>query len=89
MKVRVTLELELEPKTQGIDEYGEDIRSVLISKYMNRFATSEVKDISVVKCSLAGRAASALGGKARARNLTKEQRSEIARQAAQARWGKK
>jgi len=35
------------------------------------------------------RAAGLVGGKARARALTKEQRQEIARKAAAARWGKK
>lgn len=35
------------------------------------------------------RNAGKVGGKARARALTKEQRQEIARKAAAARWGKK
>jgi len=35
------------------------------------------------------RKAGLVGGKARARVLTKEQRQEIARKAAAARWGKK
>jgi hypothetical protein len=36
-----------------------------------------------------GRLGGLKGGKARAEKLTKEQRSEIARKAAKARWGKK
>ncbi len=37
----------------------------------------------------AAKALGAMGGKARARNLTPEQRSEIARKAAATRWAKK
>jgi hypothetical protein len=39
--------------------------------------------------SASARAAGLVGGKARAKKLTKKQRRESARKAAQARWGKK
>jgi hypothetical protein len=51
-----------------------------------RIATGEEEDL--VAASSAGAALGKLGGRARARNMTPEQRSEIARLAASARWKK-
>jgi len=51
-----------------------------------RIATGEEED--VVTLASAGATLGKLGGQARARNMTPEQRSEIARVAASARWKK-
>ncbi len=51
-----------------------------------RIATGEEED--VVAPASAGATLGKLGGQARARNMTPEQRSEIARLAASARWKK-
>lgn len=51
-------------------------------------ATSEEPEPEESPKATAGRKGGQKGGKARADKLTKEQRSEIARKAAAARWGK-
>jgi hypothetical protein len=56
-----------------------------LAKSIVELATGEAKDVRVDK---AARKAGLKGGKARAKALTTEQRSEIARMAASARWKK-
>lgn len=90
MKVRVTIELDVESSDKEAEEYGEDILTSLHANYMDRFSTSEIESIKVTKCSLVGGKSNASrGGKRRAKVLSPERRSQIARLAAEARWGKK
>lgn len=53
---------------------------------MNKIAATGAKNPAAVAL---GRLGGSKGGKARAANLTAKRRSEIAKRAAQARWGKK
>ncbi|HVS93434.1 MAG TPA: hypothetical protein VHE59_15450 [Mucilaginibacter sp.] len=63
-----------------------------LAKFITEVATGETKDTNTKKKSNAkvvGRAGGKVGGKARAKSLTAEQRSEIAKKAAQKRWNNK
>jgi hypothetical protein len=57
-----------------------------LAKSIVAIATGQIED---QKPSLKGRAGGLRGGKARARSLTPQQRSEIAQAAAEARWKKR
>jgi len=56
--------------------------------HVMRIATGEIEDIPPTKMETRAKKAGTKGGPARARALTPEQRSEIARTAASARWKK-
>lgn len=60
-----------------------------LAKLMVDMATGEVEKTSPTKTRVRASKAGTKGGPARARALTADQRSDIARLAAQARWKKK
>jgi len=60
-----------------------------LAKSILDIATGESKDTNTAKkTNVVGRSGGLVGGHARAKTLTAEQRSEIAKKAAEARWGK-
>ncbi|TWJ04790.1 hypothetical protein JN11_00511 [Mucilaginibacter frigoritolerans] len=62
-----------------------------LAKFITDAATGETEDINKEKKSnepVKGRLGGLVGGKARANSLTAEQRSEIAKKAAEKRWRK-
>jgi len=64
-----------------------------LAKFITDAATGEVEDTNKDKKDqdkpVKGRSGGLVGGKARANSLTAEKRSEIAKKAAQKRWGTK
>jgi len=63
-----------------------------LAKFISDVTTGEIKDTNETKkpnAQVKGRAGGKVGGKARADALTAEQRSEIAKKAAQKRWDNK
>jgi hypothetical protein len=63
-----------------------------LATFITQVATGETEDTNKSKnpaISVKGRAGGLIGGKARAKTLTPEQRSEIAKKAAQKRWQNK
>ena len=61
-----------------------------LAKFITDIATGETEDSNKDKKAddVIGRAGGKVGGKARANSLTPEQRSEIAKKAAEKRWNK-
>ncbi len=63
-----------------------------LAKFITDAATGEAEDTNKEKKDqdkpVKGRSGGLVGGKARAKSLTAEQRSEIAKKAAKKRWGK-
>ena len=59
-----------------------------LAKLIVDLSTGEAKDIAETERVVAGRSGGLKGGAARAKKLSAEQRSDIARLAAQARWKK-
>ena len=69
-------------KTSGeIEETLEDI----LDELELRLSGDELRKLAAI---ILGRQGGSVGGKVRAKNLSQERKSEIAREAAQARWGK-
>ena len=61
---------------------------IALAKLIGDIATGQVEEAEEAPAAQFGRAGGLKGGKARAKKLTPEQRSEIARVAAAARWKK-
>jgi hypothetical protein len=61
---------------------------VQLAKLIGDIATGQVEDKTEDKRNQAAVGLGSKGGKARAKNLTKEQRAEIARKGATARWAR-
>jgi hypothetical protein len=60
-----------------------------LAKLIGDISTGQVVEVPETKKTKATRASGAKGGASRAKSLTPEQRSDIARIAAQARWKKR
>lgn len=73
-------------KTEDINIIAADIVKQTIDKSIQKSSKPKEKNPAAVAL---GRLGGLKGGKARAEKLTAERRIEIARKAAQARWGKK
>ena len=73
------------PKRSGKEEASKDPSE--LAAYIVEAVTAEPNEKNPHAVAL-GRLGGKKGGKARAEKLSPEQRSEIARKAAQARWGK-
>jgi hypothetical protein len=70
-----------------------DASSITLQEHLESIASrggqARGEKLSVARKQAIGRKGGKLGGKARADSLTKEERKEIAKKAAAARWGKK
>lgn len=62
--------------------------SIALAKLIGDIATGQVEDTRPDNRNPAAAQLGSLGGKARAKAMTKKQRSKIAKKAAQTRWGK-
>ena len=72
-----------------IDKYGKEEGTKMYRRLQRQAALSSGHARQKKKLATAAAELGSKGGKKRAANLTKEQRSEIARKGALARWGKK
>lgn len=85
----------MRPYTQGMSTKPKRPRDTnQLAKLIADIATGEVEDVKTddgknPAAVALGRKGGLKGGKARAKSLSAERRSEIARQAVQARWAKK